>query len=456
MAARRVVSRSARGIAACWLACTVGAPIAQAEEPSAPVADAEPSAPVAEAEPSAPLSADPAPATEDRVFDWWLHKGSELASIRSKIGEAQFDVVTAAVWPNPTLTVSGAYLLSGAATNGVSSFGPQLTFPLPVFGQIGMRKEEATANLRAAEVEVLDEVWDRAADVEDAMLERAFADAEAGEANRNLGELERIERIVAARAAAGANSVYDTLRVTTTEATFRAQLATSITERDRAEAKLVSLIAVPGIKTAPVTRDGLRGFSGPENEEALLRLARQRRPDLELAKRGILAARASAARFRREVAPIPSISVGPYFTHDPDSVSLQASVSLPLPAFDRNRGLIGHALATADGQRWLADAISQRIEVEVHGAWEARERAREALIAFQDGGLKATGELLARAEVSYQAGTFAILDLLDAYRAVWDARAQNLELEKAFAQAEAELEHAAVLLPINVVTSASR
>ena len=31
---------------------------------------------------------------------------------------------------------------------------------------------------------------------------------------------------------------------------------------------------------------------------------------------------------------------------------------------------------------------------------------------------------------------------------VWDARAQALELEKAFAEAEAELEHAAVLLPI--------
>jgi outer membrane protein TolC len=41
------------------------------------------------------------------------------------------------------------------------------------------------------------------------------------------------------------------------------------------------------------------------------------------------------------------------------------------------------------------------------------------------------------------------LDLLDAYRAVWEARSQALELEKAFAEAEAELEHAAVLLPIN-------
>jgi len=400
-----------------------------------------------------PETADTAPTTEERVFEDWLHKGRELASLRSRVGAAQFDVATAALWPNPTLAVSGGYLLSGEPVNGVSSVGPQLTVPLPVFGQIGMRKDEAIANLRVAELEVLAEIWDRAEDVQDAMVERAFSDAEVQELEKNLAELARISRIVSTRAAAGANSVYDTLRVDTTEATFRAGLAAANTSRDRAEAKLVSLIAVPGLSAAPITREGLAGFHGPENEPSLLRLARERRPDLELARRGIIAARASANRLRREAVPIPSVSLGPYFTHAPSSVSLQATVSVPLPTFDRNQGLIGRALVQAEGQQELAFAIDQRVGIEVHGAWVARERAREALEEFRKGGLKTTDELLARAEVSYQAGTFAILDLLDAFRAVWEARAQERELEKAFAQAEAELEHAAVILPISEASS---
>ena len=400
-----------------------------------------------------PLRADPAPATEESVFEYWLRDGRELTSLRTKIGAAQFDVATASLWPNPSLSVSGGYLVSGEAVNGISSIGPQLTFPLPVFGQIGRRKDEATANLRVAEVEVLSEVWDRAGDVEDAMVERAFSDAEVQELEHNLSELERISRVISVRAAAGANSVYDTLRVSTTEATFRAGLANAKTSRDRAEAKLVSLMAVPGLRSAPVTREGLAGFRGPENEEALLNLARKRRPDLELARRGISAARASAARYRREVTPIPTVSFGPYFTHAPSSVSLQGTISVPLPAFDRNQGLIGRALQQADGQQALAQAIDQRIAIEVHGAWLTREHSREALEAFRAGGLKSTDELLARAEVSYQAGTFAILDLLDAFRAVWEARAQELELEKAFAEAEAELEHAAVVLPISPIAT---
>jgi cobalt-zinc-cadmium efflux system outer membrane protein len=143
------------------------------------------------------------------------------------------------------------------------------------------------------------------------------------------------------------------------------------------------------------------------------------------------------------------VSVGPYFTREPWSVSLQATVSVPLPVFDRNQGQVGKALEQANGQRYQADAIEQRIQLEVHGAWLARERAREALEQFRDVGMKNAGELLARAEVSYQAGAFGILDLLDAYRAVWEARAQALELEHAFAKSEAELEHAAVLVPID-------
>lgn len=444
MTSRRAFNKIARVVLiAGGAAIFAPASLARAESASADVSNAKIAAPG-----SAVGLAEPAPATESQVLAEWLRKGRELTSLRSKIGSARFDVLTATVWANPSLSVSADVLASGYAVNGNSGFGPQVSVALPIFGQIAMRREEATANLRVTEVEVLEEIWERSADVEAAMLDRAFADAEVQELERNLRELERISRIVSTRAAAGANSVYDTLRVSTTEATFRAGLATATTERERAEAKLLSLVAVPGLKAAPVTREGMLAFLGPENERALIGLARQRRPDLELARRGVLAAEASAARYRREVAPIPTVSFGPYFSQVPASVYLQGSISVPIPLFDRNQGAIGHALTQADGQRALADAIEQRIGIEVHGAWQARERARDALKAFREGGLKATDELVARAEVSYQAGTFAILDLLDADRAVWDARAQALELEKAFAEAEAELEHAAVLLPM--------
>ena len=65
-----------------------------------------------------------------------------------------------------------------------------------------------------------------------------------------------------------------------------------------------------------------------------------------------------------------------------------------------------------------------RSRAEVSGAWAARAAARQALEAFRAGGLATTSELLQRAEVSYREGAFTIMDLLDAYRSVWDARSQ--------------------------------
>ena len=56
--------------------------------------------------------------------------------------------------------------------------------------------------------------------------------------------------------------------------------------------------------------------------------------------------------------------------------------------------------------------------------------------------------MLRRAEVSYQAMKFSIADLFDAYRTMWDARSQELELERQMAVAEANLERAAVLVPL--------
>jgi cobalt-zinc-cadmium efflux system outer membrane protein len=121
-------------------------------------------------------------------------------------------------------------------------------------------------------------------------------------------------------------------------------------------------------------------------------------------------------------------------------------MSFNLPVFDRNKGPIGRARAEASGNTALGEALEARIRAEVTGAWRARQAAAEALKQFRQVGLATTGELLERAIVSYKAGSFAVLDLLDAYRAVWDARAQELDLARAFSAAEAEVERAAALI----------
>jgi cobalt-zinc-cadmium efflux system outer membrane protein len=392
-----------------------------------------------------PASAGP---KEADVFKLWLQRSREVASFRTQIGQARFDVVTSTLWPNPQLSVNTSVVAAGRdhPPDGIYNWGPSLNIPLPVLGQIAARRQEAVAALRVAELQVAATLWARAADLEQAMVERAFADADVKEIERNLGELARIDGIVRERANAGANSRYDVLRVSTSESTLRAALAAAHVKRDQAETQIVALIAAPEVTSVPVTRASLAGFHGPENETELIATALSRRPDLLLARRGVDAAQATAARYRREVWPVPSVQLGAYFTQQSTSTSLQGGIAFTVPLFDRNQGLIGRANATARGARSLSAALDARIRAEVRGAFRARASAERSLEQFRASGLSATAELLQRAEISYQAGgTFLILDLLDAYRAVWEARAQELELERSFADAEAELERAAAL-----------
>jgi cobalt-zinc-cadmium efflux system outer membrane protein len=387
---------------------------------------------------------------EEDVFDRWLRNSPEVASWRTQVGGARFDVITAKLWPNPELQLLGSFLIDGTATSGVTNYTAQVTVPMPIFGQISARREAADRLVSVAEMNVLSVMLDRAADIQQAMVERAFADARVTMLERNVSELERIRKIVGLRAAAGANSSYDVFRVDTSAGTIGAALTKAKIDLERAELLLLGLVADPTLTAAVVGRDGLASFHGPENEAVLLELALQRRPDLNLAKRGALAFEASARRYRRDAVPTPSLIAAGILTKQPYSVMVTAGVSIPLPISDRNQGQVGHALFDAQGQQFLARALETRIRAEVRSSWRARQEARVALDQFRAQTIAAATELLNRAEVTYEAGKFSITELFDAYQTMWDARQQELELERQSADAEADLEKAAVLLPLGI------
>jgi cobalt-zinc-cadmium efflux system outer membrane protein len=315
------------------------------------------------------------------------------------------------------------------------------------------RKAAAEARVTVAEANALATLWQRAADMQAAMVDSAFADARVSMLERNLSELARLQENITKRANVGSNSTYDVLRVTTSATTVRAALVTAQTDRAEAESRLLALMAEPTLTRVHITRSGLAAFRGPLDEQALVKLAIGRRPDLELAKRNAVASSAEAQRQRKEAIPIPSVFAGGLLVEGPYGFQITGGVAFPLPVFDRNQGQIGHALADAQTNEMLAKGLEARIRNEVEGSWRAREAARVALEEYRRAALPAAAELLSRAEVTYQttngqSSAFSIADLFDAYRTTWDARLQELQLEQQMSEAEIALERAAVLTPL--------
>jgi outer membrane protein, heavy metal efflux system len=385
---------------------------------------------------------------DSELFARWLDRSPEVTAWRARIGAARFDAVTAGLAPNPGFSFTLTQLVTGENVNGKTNYGFQLEIPLPIFGQLAYKRSAALLLVSAAEIDVEVLLWERAADIHDAMRARAFASAKVDMLDRNLGELARVDRIVRARAAAGANSQYDVLRVEATAATMRAGIANAKIERDRAEAALLALIGDATLSSAPVERAGLAGFAGPDDEQQLMELALARRPDLARARRNAAAQDAAASALRRAAVPMPSLFVATSITQGPFSFDLMGGLSIALPVFDRNQGPVGRAESEASSQRSLGSALETRIRAEVIGTYRARKAAKLALDDFRAHGVSTVAELLSRAETTYQAGAFSIAELFDAYRAVWEARVQELDLERQMADAEVDLERACVLVPL--------
>ena len=389
------------------------------------------------------------PTVAERVLlERWIRESPEVQSWRTEIGGARFDVVTASLFPNPYIQISTLSTHQGLVPpDSQLNFLVQVQQELPVLGQISARVEEASAALRAAELDVMVQVWGAYADLRAAMVDRAFADAESRMFEGNLSELDRIITIVTARASAGAIPRYDLLRVQLTAMTMRASMREALLDRRMSEAQIVSMLAVPGLDAAPVEREGLMPIVYPASEPALIELAVARRPDLEQARRQGAASRASAARQRAEVVPIPSIWVGSYIGASTYAASLVAGLQVPIPIFDQNQGDIGSALSDAAGFDDEAMALEARIRVEVVQAARRVAEARAALESFAEG-VALSEEVIHLAEVSYQGGRFMIADLFDAYNALWDARAELLQLQEQLAEAEVELGRAAALFDV--------
>lgn len=386
--------------------------------------------------------------TEEQLLGRWLSSSREIEAWKAGVGAIRFDEVTARLLPNPELGVDFVKLLGGAPPDGKFGVDARLEVPLPIFGQVGARKLVARRNLEAAEVQLLVQLWDRAGTLAELMVDRAFQNQRLEFAERSLGELARMERVVQKRTAAGANGPYDLLRVRIARGERTASRDNARIARDQAEYKLLATLADPTLGSAPITREGLSAFAGPDDEEALVRTALQRRPDLMYARRSATASRASSEAATKTARPTPRVNASPYWVGGPYGFQLTLGVTVPLALFDRNQGLAGRAGEEARGNELTAEMLVERIKAEVRGAFRARQASAKALASYRTETMSTAEQLMSRAEVTYEAGAFTIAELFDAYETLWRARDEELDLERQWADAEVDLEQAAVLLPL--------
>lgn len=333
---------------------------------------------------------------------------------------------------NPTLDLqtenvagSGRY---GGAARAETTFA--LSQPFELGGDRRARRASALRDLdvarASADIRQLDLIEE---------VEHAYIDAQAAEALARVAD----ERVKIARDLAGAverrvRAARDPLMAGSraqgrlAEAEVEADIARR--NADGARARLASYWGGPADFALDMASYETLADAPPASDAA---------PDLALAERQAARAEAQIAVERARAFPNVDVRAGLRQFRDTDDTAAIVGVSIPLNLWDRNRGGVARARIESTRAALERDVRARSLARQA-GALrlEADAALREA--AALGGRVIPLGEeALARAREGYAMGGFSYIDVLEAQRALVEARMRRISTLRSYHRAEASI-----------------
>ena len=380
-----------------------------------------------------------------------LARNPALVAARAQVEEARAAVVTAAAIPDPTFLadVTGQTNVLNPGSKTGSDQGVGFVVPFP--GKRGLRRDVATAQLRAAEFTVAQlqqQVASQAAQAYDAILVAA----------KHREDLEQSKQLASdfvqktqARFLAGTVAKVDVVKAQTDQA----QAENDLIANERATATaLASLDRILGrMAGAPLaTTDSLDVPPALPELGALQQLAQDSRPELKslaAQQQGAAAATRLAKEFWAPDFNLSATRNAPQGS--PSTYTSAMTIGVPIFFWQHERGEV--AAARFREEELAADLRDLRAQVslDVQSAFANASTSLRQAIFIRDQLLPEAREVYRVASVSYGLGGLSALDLLDAKRTLLAAEAQYADALGAANDALAALE-LAVGAPLPAVT----
>lgn len=368
------------------------------------------------------VAAEPAPAFTD-LLTQAQSTAPRLAEARANVARADGLARQARAFSNPTVSVdvenfSGSGPYRGASLSETTA---SLQQTVEVFGKRSARIAAGRADATAARARGTQAQAEFTFDLAAAYAEAEASDRRLALAQENLSLAGEDARIASALVQAGREA--DLRRL-------QAQAAVQAARASVDEAQAARLMAFANLTT-------LSGSAAPITSIPTSLLDRQTplfgKFDVSAAASAAYAAaqadREAAARRltieRLRPAPDPTLSIGVRKFRENDATALVAGVSLPLPLFDRNSGNIAAARADVNAAEARLTAARLEAEAAVRTSVVRIEAAESRLTAARESE-KTAAEAYRLARIGYEAGKLQLVELVNARRALADARTQTI------------------------------
>lgn len=393
--------------------------------------------------------APPPPLGLREALDRIVERGPDQAVARSIVPVAQAEVRTAGMLANPAL------VLSGGQSEPV--FAAALQLKLPLLGQRGarVRAAERGADLALAAAQLA--LWRLRRDARVAY----YAVARAEEMVAIAAEIElltgRVAEMARKRFDAGAGTRLERDQAALIHVRSLQEVSDRRAAAQVARIELARLLGVAPAELGPL-RDPLAQVGATPPMERLIDEARASHPELRALAAEEQAARARAQLARVERRPYPGLELTaelldpstchPELTTNQGSrcVGPRAALSFELPVFNLNGGPIARAEAEARAAVFKTAAARLKVEAAVRAAHEQWTAAGVRAQFFEGQYVPAATAVEQMAREGFAAGRTGLLPLIEAERAVLEARLGRTDALYAVQAARADLEEASGVL----------
>ena len=367
-----------------------------------------------------PTATDPSRLTLALAQQRAAARSPELAAAQHEVDATEGGLQQAGARRNPELSTTVEDTRSATRTTTAT-----IGFPLELGGK---RAARITAAQRAHDVASARLAQARAA-VRAAVASSYFAVVVAQERVRLVEDSARLAGeaadAVGKRVAAGKVSPVDATRARVDAANAQLEVAEARADLRSARQALAGLWGEVEPGFAEVDGSVAEVPSRPSAPELLRDVDAS--PGLLASRLEVDARTAQVEVERSKAVPDMVVSVGARRDNALGSTQAVVGVSIPLPVFDRNQGAAHEASRRADKARDDYDAARVRLLADVSQASTRLSTAQAALAVLRDTVLPAAQQAYDASRTGFEAGKFGFIDVIDAQRALLQARARTLD-----------------------------
>jgi len=358
--------------------------------------------------------------TIDQAINLAIVHNHALKATQTQIQQNQAQEVTAALRPNPTLTVDSLFIpvepqnFNANIIANVTEFDAGVSYLFERGGKRHRRIDAARDATGQTRYQVFDAERALIFNTAQQFITAQLAESNLDLANQDLASFQQTVDIAQAQYKAGAISEGDLLKITVQLLQFQTDVSTAKVARVQALASLRGFLGYDAVPADYDVEGDLAYQPLQLNRDDLLLKALKTRPDLLAAQQGVRAAASqyALAKANGKVDVTGALT----YTHVSGENTVGATVSFPLPIFDRNQGEIARTQYARTAAQETASAASDTVLTDVNSAYAAFSSNQEVVTLYTGGYLKQSKDSRDISEYAYHRGAASLLDFLDAER----------------------------------------